>query len=46
MSHTKEQNKTPRKQPNEMEISKLSDKEFKEMVIRMLILWKKNGETQ
>ena len=32
----KEQNKTPEKELNEMEISNLSDAEFKTLVIRML----------
>lgn len=36
MPQEKEQGKTPEKNPNEMEISNVLDKEFKEMVIRML----------
>ena len=33
---TKEQNKIPEENPNEMEISNLPDKEFKAMVTKML----------
>ena len=36
MFQKKQQNKPPEKTPNETEISNLSDKEFKETVIRML----------
>ena len=36
MFQMKEQTKTPEKEPNEMEISNLSDAEFKTLVIRML----------
>ena len=36
MTQMKEQNKTPGKELNEMEISNLSDAEFKTLVIRML----------
>ena len=36
MAHMKEQNKTPEKELNGMEISNLSDAEFKTLVIRML----------
>lgn len=36
MPQKKEQGKTPEKKPNEMEISNVLDKEFKEMVIRIL----------
>ena len=36
ISQMKEQNKTPEKELNEMEISNLSDAEFKTLVIRML----------
>ena len=36
MAQMKEQNKTPGKELNEMEISNLSDVEFKTLVIRML----------
>ena len=36
MVQTKEQNKTPEKELNEMEISNLSDAEFKTLIIRML----------
>ena len=36
MAQMKEQNKTPEKELNEMEISNLSDAEFKTLVIRML----------
>ena len=36
MSQMKEQNKTPEKELNKMEISNLSDAEFKTLVIRML----------
>ena len=36
MAQMKEQNKTPGKELNEMEISNLSDAEFKTLVIRML----------
>ena len=36
MVQMKEQNKTPEKELNEMEISNLSDAEFKALVIRML----------
>ena len=35
MTQTKEQKKTPEKELNEMEISNLSDAEFKTLVIRM-----------
>ena len=36
MAHMKEQIKTPEKELNEMEISNLSEAEFKTLVIRML----------
>ena len=36
MAQMKEQNKTPEKQLNKMEISILSDAEFKTLIIRML----------
>ena len=36
MAQMKEQIKTPIKEPNKMEISNLSDAEFKTLVIRML----------
>ena len=36
MAQVKEQNKTPEKEQNEMEISNLSDADFKTLVIRML----------
>ena len=36
MAQMKEQNKTPGKELNEMEISNLSDSEFKTLVIRIL----------
>ena len=36
LSQMKEQNKTPEKELNEMEISNLSDAQFKTQVIRML----------
>ena len=36
MAHMKEQIKTPEKELNEMEISNLSDAEFKTLVIRKL----------
>ena len=36
MAQMKEQNKTPEKELNEMEISNLSDAEFQTLVIRML----------
>ena len=36
MAQMKEQNKTPEKELNAMEISNLSDAEFKTLVIRML----------
>ena len=36
MAQIKEQNKTPEKELNKMEISSLSDAEFKILVIRML----------
>ena len=36
MAQMREQNKTPEKQLNKMEISNLSDAEFKTLVIRML----------
>ena len=36
MTQTKEQKKTPEKELNEMEISNLSDAEFKTLVTRML----------
>ena len=36
MTQMKEQNKTPGKELNKMEISNLSDAEFKTLVIRML----------
>ena len=35
MAQMKEQNKTPEKELNKMEISSLSDAEFKTLVIRM-----------
>ena len=36
MAQMKEQNKTPEKEVNKMEMSNLSDAEFKTLVIRML----------
>ena len=36
MAQMKEQNKTPEKELNKMEISNLSDAEFKTLLIRML----------
>ena len=36
MAQIKEQNKTPEKELSEMEISNISDAEFKTLVIRML----------
>ena len=36
MAQMKEQNKTPERELNEMEITNLSDAEFKTLVIRML----------
>ena len=36
MAQMKEQNKTPEKELNKMEISNLSDEEFKTLVISML----------
>ena len=36
MAQMKEKNKTPEKELNKMEISNLSDAEFKTLVIRML----------
>ena len=36
MAQMKEQIKTPEKEPNKIEISNLSDAEFKTLVIRML----------
>ena len=36
MAQMKEQNKTPGKELNQMEISNLSDAEFKTLLIRML----------
>ena len=36
MAQMKEQNKTPEKKLSEMELSNLSDAEFKTLVIRML----------
>ena len=36
MAEMKEQNKTPEKEPNEMEITNRLDAEFKTLVIRML----------
>ena len=36
MAQMKEQNKTPEKELNKMEISNVSDAEFKTLVIRML----------
>ena len=36
MTQLKEQNKTPRKELNEMEITNLTDAEFKTLVVRML----------
>ena len=36
MAQIKEQNKIPEKERNEMEISNLSDAEFKTLIIRML----------
>ena len=36
IAQMKEQNKTPEKELNKMEISHLSDAEFKTLVIRML----------
>ena len=48
MSQMKDQNNTPEKELKEMEITKLSDAEFKTLVIRMLIEYcnkiKKNQE--
>lgn len=37
----KEQDKTPKNFLNEMEVSNLSDKEFKIMVIEMLKFWRR-----
>ena len=39
----KKQDKTSEKDPSEIEISNLPDKEFKVMVIKMLTKKKKNG---
>ena len=36
MAQIKEQNKTPKKELNKMEVTNLSDAEFKTLVIRML----------
>ena len=36
MYQMKEQNKTPEKQPNEVEIGKLSEKEFRIMIMKMI----------
>ena len=36
MAQMKEENKTPEKELNKMEISNISDAEFKTLVIRML----------
>ena len=36
MAQMKEQMKTPEKEPNKMQISNLSDEEFKTLVIRLL----------
>ena len=36
MTQMKEQNKTPEKELNKIEISNLSDAEFKTLVVRML----------
>ena len=36
MAHMKEQNKTPERELNKMDISDLSDAQFKALVIRML----------
>ena len=36
MAHSKEQNKTPEKESNKMEITNLSDAKFKTLLIRML----------
>ena len=36
MAQMKERNKTPEKELNEMEMSNLSDTEFKTLVVRML----------
>ena len=36
MAQMKEQNETPEKELNEMEISNISDTEFKTLIIRML----------
>ena len=44
MFQRKEQNKTLEKMPNETEISTLSDKEFKAMVIKMLTEFRKRIE--
>ena len=40
-----EQNKTPEKELNEMEISNLSDAEFKTLVIRMVRVLNENGKS-
>ena len=39
MAQMKEQNKTPEKELNEMEIINLSDAEFKTLAIKMLKEW-------
>ena len=36
MAQSKEQNKTPEKEPNKTKITNLSDAEFKTLVVRML----------
>ena len=36
MSQTKEQDKTPQKQLNEVEVGKLPEKEFRIMIVKMI----------
>ena len=46
MAQMKEQNKTPEKELNEMEIVNISDAKFKTMVIRMLRDLTEYGKTK
>ena len=46
MSQLKGQDKTPEKQPNEVEIGKLSEKEFRIMIVKMIQDLRKRMETK
>ena len=46
MSHMKGQDKTPEKQLNEVEIGKLSEKEFRIMIVKMIQDLRKRMETK